>query len=70
MADQVALIASGQSLHIAHGALLAVSGPAVGARDRASHLLLDRVANYLQVGTLLEFRTGDGSGMVALVGLV
>ena len=67
--EQVALIASGQSLQVAAGEPLAVSGPAVGERDRASHLLLDRVANYLQVGVLLEFRTGDGSEMVALAEL-
>jgi predicted TIM-barrel fold metal-dependent hydrolase len=67
--EQVALIASGQALQIAHGAPLAVSGPAIGERDHASHLLLDRVANYLQVGVLLEFRTGDGSEMVALAEL-
>jgi hypothetical protein len=67
--EQVALIASGQSLQIADGAPLAVSGPAIGERDRAGHLLLDRVANYLQVGVLLEFRTGDGSEMVALAEL-
>ncbi len=68
-ADQVALIASGQALQIAHGQSLAVTGPAVGERERASHLLLDRVANYLQVGALLEFRTGDGSELVALAEL-
>jgi uncharacterized protein len=68
-AEQVALIASGQSLQIAGGAPLAVSGPAIGERDRASHLLLDRVANYLQVGTMLEFRTGDGSEQIALAEL-
>jgi predicted TIM-barrel fold metal-dependent hydrolase len=68
-AEQVALIASGQSLQIAQGGPLAVAGPAVGERDHASHLLLDRVANYLQVGALLEFRTGDGSEMVALAEL-
>ena len=67
--EQVALIASGQSLQIARGEPLAVSGAAVGERDQASHLLLDRVANYLQVGVLLEFRTGDGSEMVALAEL-
>ncbi len=67
--EQVALIASGQSLRIANGEPLAVAGPAVGERDRASHLLLDRVANYLQVGALLEFRTGDGTEMVALAEL-
>jgi hypothetical protein len=68
-AEQVALIAAGQSLQIARGGPLAVAGPAIGERDRASHLLLDRVANYLQVGALLEFRTGDGSEMVALAEL-
>jgi hypothetical protein len=68
-AEQVALIASGQSLQIASGSPLAVSGPAIGERDRASHLLLDRVANYLQVGVMLEFRTGDGSELVALAEL-
>jgi len=68
-AEQVALIASGQSLQIARGESLAVSGPAVGEREQASHLLLERVANYLQVGALLEFRTGDGSEMVALAEL-
>ncbi len=68
-AEQVALVASGQSLRIAEGETLAVAGPAVGEQDRASHLLLDRVANYLQVGALLEFRTGDGSEMVALAEL-
>lgn len=67
--EQVALIASGQSLQIANRGPLAVMGPAAGERDRASHLLLDRVANYLQVGALLEFRTGDGSEMVALAEL-
>jgi hypothetical protein len=68
-AEQVALMASGQSLQIASGAPLAVAGPAIGERDRASHLLLDRVANYLQVGVMLEFRTGDGSELVALAEL-
>jgi hypothetical protein len=67
--EQVALIASGQSQQIAQRGPLAVSGPAVGEREQAGHLLLDRVANYLQVGVLLEFRTGDGSEMVALAEL-
>ncbi len=68
-AEQVALIAAGQSLQIAERGPLAVSGPAVGERERASHLLLDRVAGYLQVGVLLEARTGDGSELVALAEL-
>lgn len=67
--EQVALIASGQALQIAAGGPLAVSGPAVGERDRAGHLLLDRVAAFLQLASILEFRTGDGSEMVALAKL-
>jgi hypothetical protein len=67
--EQVALIASGQSLQVAAGAPLAVGGPAVGERERAGHLLLDRVANFLQVAAILEFRTGDGGELVALARL-
>lgn len=67
--DQIKLITSGQSLRIAAGEPLAVAGPAVGERERASHLLLDRLANLLQVGAMLEFRTGDGSEMVSLAEL-
>jgi hypothetical protein len=67
--EQVALIASGQALRLARGEPLAVSGPAVGERERASHLLLDRVVGYLQVGAMLEFRTGDGGEMIALARL-
>ena len=32
-------------------------------------MLLHRVANYLQIGALIEFRTGDGSEQVALAEL-
>jgi predicted TIM-barrel fold metal-dependent hydrolase len=67
--EQVALIASGQSLQVATGGPLAVGGAAVGERERAGHLLLDRVANFLQVAAILEFRTGDGGEMVALAQL-
>jgi hypothetical protein len=66
---QLALIASGQSLRLAAGEPLAVAGPAVGERERAPHMLLDRVANLLQIGTMLEFRMGDGSEMLALARL-
>ncbi|MDE3131787.1 MAG: amidohydrolase family protein [Acidobacteriota bacterium] len=67
--EQVALIASGQALQIAHGGPLTVSGPAVGEREHASHLLLDRVASYIHAGAILEFRTGDGGEMTALAEL-
>lgn len=68
-AGQVALVASGQSFRLARGEPLAVAGPAVGERERASRLLLERLASYLQAGVLLEFRTGDSSEMVALAEL-
>src|SRR5579875_2667780 len=67
--EQVALIASGQSLRLADGAPLAVAGPAVGERERAGHVLLDRVASLLQSGAMLELRTGDGTEMIALARL-
>lgn len=67
--EQVALIASGQAVQIARREPLAVSGPAAGEREQASHVLLHRVANYLQIGALIEFRTGDGSEQVALAEL-
>jgi uncharacterized protein len=66
---QIAVIASGQSLRIAAGEPLAVAGPAVGERERAPHVLLDRVAELLQIGTIMQFRTGDGSEMIALAKL-
>jgi hypothetical protein len=68
-AEQVALIASGQSQQVASGGPLAVGGPAVGERERASHVLLERVANFLQAAAIVEFRTGDGSELVALAQL-
>jgi len=67
--EQIRLLASGQSLRIAAGDPLATAGPAVGERDRASHVLLDRVAEFLQVGTIMSFRGGDGSEMLALARL-
>jgi predicted TIM-barrel fold metal-dependent hydrolase len=67
--EQIRLIASGQSLNIAGGNPLATAGPAIGERDHASHLLLDRVGQCLQIGTIMSFRGGDGSEMLALARL-
>jgi hypothetical protein len=66
---QIALIASGQSLRIAAGEPLAVAGPAVGERERAGHVLLDRVADLLQIGTMMQYRFGQGEEMFALARL-
>jgi hypothetical protein len=68
-AEQIALIASGQSLRIAAGEPLAVAGPAIGERERAGHVLLDRVADLLQIGTMIQFRFGQGEEMFALARL-
>ncbi len=56
-------------MRIAAGEPLAVAGPAVGERERAPHVLLDRVAELLQIGTIMQFRTGDGSEMLSLARL-
>ncbi len=67
--EQVHLIAHGQSTRIAHGQPLLPGGPAIGERDRASHLLLDRLAEFLLLGTIMTLRSGDGAEMLALARL-
>lgn len=64
--DQIRLIASGQSLRLAALEAPAPAGPAVGERDHPPHVLLDRVAAFLQTGTIMSFRGGDGGEMLAL----
>ncbi len=64
---QIRSIASGQSLRIAAGEPLEGAGPAVGERERPPHLLLDRVAGYVLLGTILTIRGGqNGPEMLAL----
>jgi hypothetical protein len=41
----------------------------VGEREQPPHLLLDRLAAFLQIGTIMTFRGGDGSEMLALARL-
>jgi hypothetical protein len=67
--EQVKLLASGQSLRLARGESLAPGGPAIGEREHASHLLLDRLAEFLLLGTIMTFRGGDGSEMLSLARL-
>lgn len=57
--DQILSITSGQSLRIAAGAELEPAGEAIGERDRAGHVLLDRVSEFLQIGTILSFRSNE-----------
>jgi len=69
-ADQIRCIASEQSLRIAAGEPLRAAGPAVGERDRASHLLLDRVAEYVMLGAIATMRGSEGGPeMLALARL-
>jgi len=67
---QIRSIASEQSLRIAAGEPLAAAGPAIGERDRASHLLLERVAEYVMLGAIATMRGGEGGPeMLALARL-
>ncbi|MGH2857798.1 MAG: amidohydrolase family protein [Solirubrobacteraceae bacterium] len=58
--QQIRCIASEQALRIAAGEPLAPCGPAVGERERAPHVLLDRVAEYILLGAIATMRGGDG----------
>jgi predicted TIM-barrel fold metal-dependent hydrolase len=68
-AEQIRSIASEQALRIAAGESLAQLGPAIGERERAPHLLLDRVSESLLLATVAAFRGGDPSEMLALTRL-
>ena len=68
--DQIRSIMSEQSLRIAAGEPLQPAGPAVGEGDRAPHVLLDRVAQFLMMGMILSIRAPDaGPEMLALAQL-
>ena len=68
-ADQIRSIASEQSLRIAAGEPLRPAGPAIGERERAPHLLLDRVAFFLLFSALGTMRGVDPTEMLALARL-
>ena len=68
-ADQIRSIASGQSLRIAAGEPLEPCGPAIGERERAPHVLLDRVAGFLLFSALGTMRGIDPTEMLALARL-
>jgi uncharacterized protein len=67
--DQIRSIAAGQAVRIAAGAPLEPCGPAVGERERAPHLLLDRVAFFLLFSALGSMRGVDPTEMLALARL-
>jgi hypothetical protein len=68
-ADQIQLIAAGQALRLAEGEPLQPAGPPVGERERAPHVLLDRVSEFLLLAAIALFRGGDATEMLALARL-
>jgi predicted TIM-barrel fold metal-dependent hydrolase len=68
-ADQIRSIAGGQSLRIAADEPLQPTGPAIGERDKAPHLLLDRVAFFLLFSAMGSMRGVDPTEMLALARL-
>jgi predicted TIM-barrel fold metal-dependent hydrolase len=67
--EQVRVIASEQALRLARGEPLLTAGPAVGERERAPHLLLERVSEFLMLGAIATMRGADGTEMLALARL-
>jgi hypothetical protein len=64
--EHIRLIASEQSLRLAAREPLQSIGPAVGEREQAPHVLLDRVAEMVQISIMQTFRGADGSESLAL----
>jgi hypothetical protein len=67
--EQIRTIASAQALRIAAGEPLEPAGPPVGERERAPHVLLDRVSEFLLLGTIASMRGADATEMLALARL-
>ena len=67
--EQIRSVTSEQALRIAAGAPLEPAGPAVGERERAPHLLLDRVAEFLLMSAISSMRGGDPTEPLALARL-
>jgi predicted TIM-barrel fold metal-dependent hydrolase len=67
--DQIRSIAGGQSLRIAAGESLQPAGPAIGEREKAPHLLLERVAFFLLFSAMGTMRGVDPTEMLALARL-
>jgi hypothetical protein len=67
--QQIRSITSEQSLRIANAEPLVPAGPAVGEPERAAHVLLDRVAQFLMLAAISGMRGGDPTEMLALARL-
>ena len=69
-AAQIRSIASEQALRIAAGEPLRPAGPAIGEREQAPHVLLERVSSFLQLGAIATMRKAEGAAeMLALARL-
>jgi len=62
-------IGSEQALRIAAGEPLVPAGPPVGEHERAAHLLLDRVAEFLLLAAIASMRGADAAELIALARL-
>ena len=58
--DQIRSVASEQALRIAAGEPLEPAGPALGEREQAPHVLLERVSSFLQLGAIATMRRRGG----------
>jgi predicted TIM-barrel fold metal-dependent hydrolase len=67
--EQIRSIASEQALRIAAAEPLQPAGPPIGERERAPHVLLDRVSEFLLLAAIALFRGGDATEMLALARL-
>jgi len=67
--EQIRCITSQQAMRIARREPLEFVGEAVGERERPSHLLLDRVSEFVLLGAIATMRGGDGNEMLALARL-
>ena len=67
--DQIRSITSEQALRLASGEPLVPAGEAAGERERAGHVLLDRVAEFLLIAVIATMRGADAGELVALARL-
>jgi uncharacterized protein len=68
-AEQIRSMASEQSLRLVAGEPLVPAGEPVGERERAPHVLLDRVAEFLLIAVVATMRGADAAELVALARL-
>ena len=66
---QICSVASEQALRLAASEPLAPAGPAVGEREQAPHVLLDRLTEFVLLAAIQLFRGSDAAEMLALARL-